>query len=1079
MNYKLYSLSILSFFFISTCYAQLPLSGTYTIGGTAPSYPTITAAVADLNAKGVSAKVTFNIRKGIYAERFQIKDIIGASAANTVTFQSESGKAEDVLITSAGGGTVSNCYTIQLRASKHIILNKLTVANTHPDYAIGIHLATEVNEVCEMDVVSNCIIELNATSTSVHLYGIATSDPEIQTTSAGTYTNNTFENNKINGGYYGIYNFIQSTLTTNTQTTIRNNVITGTYHCGIHLRYAIDFQVHQNTVIMRSVQAVRTAAYGIYSHQTGGGVIANNVVIADFTNTTEGWGIWMGGGLYSNPVRLYFNTVKILGDNSSSSAYNTELLIPSSLRNNIFCNYAGGYAVKSSSIASYTDANYNNLYSNGAYLSSVSSSENTDLAAHRASSDQDANSISVDPKFLDTDDYHLLDAALDGKGEAVVGITIDRENDTRAALPDIGADEFSIPSIDLALRGAVLNPSAGNPALKTVTIKLRNEGTSSLANKTASFSFSTDGGTTWSTPETYTIQGLETLLSVEYYTFTTTASFSQPGKHSFCVRINTPGITSDAENSNDSYCTDYCNPDIKSLFTIGSTGSDFTSLTEAISFFTDLTCGIGGPVVVNIQPGIYEEKVTIPPIKGTSPLSTLTFQSVTGDFNDVTIQDTASTDSIQSAIIVLNGSQYIRFNGITFKNASETDGAGILLSNGALENKIEYCRILLDSMESANQVTGVSIKSNSKNNTLTGNMIRGGSTGIEVLLSDNGGETHLVGNTIEKCRLKGIGIDGSSAAEVSGNRITFSGGNSNSTGIHLFSVTERFVVNANLVLNSKNGIVIENSMLSESGLISNNMISETAQASVSRQGIALTGSDRIHIIHNSVYIGSDGLQPSKGLRSTATSNLLLLNNLFYNAGGDYAYSIDEQININESNYNYLYSTGPFVADMEGDKNFSDLQSVGLETNSFTGGFTFWNAADLHNPAMGLNGKGLYDPSVPLDFDGQPRDTITPDIGADEFSFIPNGLSHTSSPGILLYPNPAKEELFVSFEGVRQTVLKITLFNLLGEVIHSEQKSLHTGTQTIGFNVAGIPAGMYMLQLDLNGTPVTTRVCITK
>src|SRR4051812_48768178 len=85
-----------------------PLSGTYTVGGTSPSYPTLAAAAADLNLKGVSAPVIFDIRDGVYTnDQALINQITGASSVNRITFKSESGTAANVVInyTSAAAAT--------------------------------------------------------------------------------------------------------------------------------------------------------------------------------------------------------------------------------------------------------------------------------------------------------------------------------------------------------------------------------------------------------------------------------------------------------------------------------------------------------------------------------------------------------------------------------------------------------------------------------------------------------------------------------------------------------------------------------------------------------------------------------------------------------------------------------------------------------------------------------------------------------------------------------------------------------------------------------------------------------------
>ena len=61
--------------------AHAQLSGFYTIGGSSPDYATISAAVADLNAQGVSGPTRFAIRAGTYTEQISIDAITGTSAA--------------------------------------------------------------------------------------------------------------------------------------------------------------------------------------------------------------------------------------------------------------------------------------------------------------------------------------------------------------------------------------------------------------------------------------------------------------------------------------------------------------------------------------------------------------------------------------------------------------------------------------------------------------------------------------------------------------------------------------------------------------------------------------------------------------------------------------------------------------------------------------------------------------------------------------------------------------------------------------------------------------------------------------
>ena len=77
------------------------LSGTFTVGGAAPNYPSFAAVAADLNANGICGPVVFNVRSGTYTEQCTLSQIAGASSTNTITFQSESGNRNDVTLTYA------------------------------------------------------------------------------------------------------------------------------------------------------------------------------------------------------------------------------------------------------------------------------------------------------------------------------------------------------------------------------------------------------------------------------------------------------------------------------------------------------------------------------------------------------------------------------------------------------------------------------------------------------------------------------------------------------------------------------------------------------------------------------------------------------------------------------------------------------------------------------------------------------------------------------------------------------------------------------------------------------------------
>jgi hypothetical protein len=83
---------------LMTALSQAQLNGTYTIGGTAPTYATLTEAASALTAQGISGNVTFNIRPGTYSERVTFNAITGNNASRTIIFQAENGDSSSVII---------------------------------------------------------------------------------------------------------------------------------------------------------------------------------------------------------------------------------------------------------------------------------------------------------------------------------------------------------------------------------------------------------------------------------------------------------------------------------------------------------------------------------------------------------------------------------------------------------------------------------------------------------------------------------------------------------------------------------------------------------------------------------------------------------------------------------------------------------------------------------------------------------------------------------------------------------------------------------------------------------------------
>ncbi len=176
------------------------------------------------------------------------------------------------------------------------------------------------------------------------------------------------------------------------------------------------------------------------------------------------------GGAGTTVVNYYFNSVYIGGSgvasSSSTFAFNgTALTSTRNYVDNIFWNarsnasgagkhYAISLAGTAPNPAGLT-SNYNDLYATGTggFVGLYNAVDQTTLANWQTATGQDANSLSVDPLFVNpngsasTGDIHIQSGSpVLAMGIAVVGISNDFDNDSRDNPPDIGADERNAPT---------------------------------------------------------------------------------------------------------------------------------------------------------------------------------------------------------------------------------------------------------------------------------------------------------------------------------------------------------------------------------------------------------------------------------------------------------------------------------------------------------------------------------------------------------------------------------------------------------------------------------------------------------
>ncbi len=464
------------------------LNGTFTIGGTTPDYATLSDAVTDLNANGVCGPVVFNIRNGTYNGQYQIGNIAGASAVNTIQFKSETQNQNNVIL--SFNSTTANNYILKLNNATYVTFRHLSLTALNTTYANIVEFAANAS----YNTIDSCkLTSATATASSTGMVCIYANDL--------IGGNNTIKNNTLLNGSYGVYWYGTSSSVLTNGNVFENNSITDAYYYSMHFYYNNNLKVRKNTINSNTTYAshvgIRTyysdgaqeiignyinipSLYGMYLYyndaiDTARSTIANNVIIVGGTGAAMGIRSY-----YSSYQNFYNNSININSTSTTGYAgyfyYSSASYIYNTIRNNVFSNKGSGRSLYVYNAATTTNNtfDYNNLYANSSVLvqeaSPVSVSHST-LASWQNSSNQDRNSVNYFPSFTGINNLmpnaaDSLSWAFNGLGVQITNNNTDFNGNIRSTTliegaPDLGAYEFT-PSATPSMATAIpATPLAG------------------------------------------------------------------------------------------------------------------------------------------------------------------------------------------------------------------------------------------------------------------------------------------------------------------------------------------------------------------------------------------------------------------------------------------------------------------------------------------------------------------------------------------------------------------------------------------------------------------------------------------
>ncbi|MGB0404354.1 MAG: right-handed parallel beta-helix repeat-containing protein, partial [Salibacteraceae bacterium] len=625
----LYSFLILSFFLVNSS-LKAQLSGTYTIGGSSPSYSSFTAAISALNTSGVSGPVVFNVRSGTYTERISFGVITGVSQTNTVTFQKEPTALTTPILQYTSTSTSLN-YVVRLNGAKHINFKKLHVKAVSGTYSNVFELRG-INQYLSID---SCILEAPITTTSSSYRAVIN---ELSGSNNRT-SDIDITNNEIIGGSYGIFAYGYSTgIYYHRNWTIEQNNIKDWNNHGVYIQNYFDTVSVAGNVITQKSSSTNTTSYGIQTYRLYNSHIEKNVVELTATNA---YGIYLNQQYGYNGARFRFS-------NNMVSLTNTN---PSGTRWGIYagsCNYAdvvhNSIYIANSDVAGsnkcvgiYGTSGSINAYKNNAievnsanplaygmyFPGSASQSHNCIWMSDQGipcNKILGTGSILKEPYFNSTTDLHSSSIDMNNAGQALTAVTKDIDGQTRSTTaPDMGADEFTPAAVDAAASEITnFTVCSGSNAM---LLRIKNLGTSTLTSLNVGWSVKVNSGSHVSqTPFTYSgslLSSYDTIVSVGNYSMVSGSTYE------FKMWTYSPNNTVDGNNSNDTIYKTYTTS-LSGVYTIGGTSPDYTTIQAAA---TDLkNKGVCGSVNFHIRPGSYNELVTIESAKGLTGSYTATFK---------------------------------------------------------------------------------------------------------------------------------------------------------------------------------------------------------------------------------------------------------------------------------------------------------------------------------------------------------------------------------------------------------------------------------------------------------------------
>ncbi len=476
--------------------------------------------------------------------------------------------------------------------------------------------------------------------------------------------------------------------------------------------------------------------------------------------------------------------------------------------------------------------------------------------------------------------------------------------------------------------------------------------------------------------------------------------FETPLPYNIQIESSNPNGLPDNNTLNDYLNVDNIYAALSGEFTIGGINPDFVTFTDAVLALR--YGGVYGPVTMNVRDGNYEDRISFNEILGSSLANNITFQSENLDRNKVTLYYNVPN---VLGVINLNRTGFITFKALTF-SASNTQERIAQLINGV--NNVNFIENHFRFNQNNSIGTHIYFENQNNNNQFSENIFDFGKIGIEDLINQGEAsvDNQFIGNQFFNQTAYSIASKKQNDLLIHQNEFDTYVEN-NYTAIRILDATNNLRISENKIRNaSQFGLTLHDctGSINSPIVVANNFIH--VKGSFDGAGITTSFGTHHQYYFNSINNTSSNAA-STAFKNTSTQNITSQNNIFNHSNDGYAIISNTSTEFTTSNYNNFYSSGNHIANINGN-NLSTLldwqTTSGKDANSLSVLPLFFSDTDLHNVQVDLNEAGTPIPAFLTDIDLEVRNTLNPDIGADEFSPISNDLGVTD----LLFPSSSCE-----------------------------------------------------------------------